>query len=655
MKTSIRAASAALGLALFLGGGTAGVGAAVATVSGGTTAGDAPRLTLRGAQRPEWLRRDGIVMAGSWEPLLFRVRRDGGTGYTPTAEQRAAYAREHSPETIAKLKALGVNFVMMHCYKGGGLDAERESMADAVKFAQGCREAGLRVGCYTYSGAFIWELFFAERPAARDWLVHNEDGSPMTYGKAQYRYFWNRNHPDAAEFYRGIVRFAIEEIRPDLIHLDNHTIGPGYDANSVARFREYLRTKFSPAFLRENGIPDAAAAHPPRDRAPSTFLARAWADFCAQSLADSFHAMTRYARTLRPDILMETNPAGIDRLPRWAVDHGRLLRGGEAFWDEARQPGFANGALVTRIRTYKAARGLDNAAFAYVTTPLEAAESMAFNLDCLGAICWFEYGELVRRPGFNEPLSAELPRFVEFFHRRRDLLRDARVVSDVGVFRSHPSLQFGPPAQAKLTGAVEDRLIASRGAFQLVFDQQIDELARWPVLVLAGCVALSDVQVNRIREYVGAGGRLCVIGPLATHDEWMLPRRKPALADLPGDRVVRVGETADWWAAIRQARGGPLSLVVSGAAGDHGLDGLCTELTEQPSRRLVHLVNYRPDHPAKEVAVRVAVPAGRTAKSVVLASPERTVDRPVAFEHAGGQVAFTVPSVGVYEIAIVNY
>ena len=47
-------------------------------------------------------------MAGSWEPLIFRVRRDGSDGYTPTMKQRDAYLREHSPEMIARLKELGV-------------------------------------------------------------------------------------------------------------------------------------------------------------------------------------------------------------------------------------------------------------------------------------------------------------------------------------------------------------------------------------------------------------------------------------------------------------------------------------------------------------------------------------------------------------------
>ena len=178
-------------------------------------------LTLSSERRPEWLSRDGIVMAGSWEPLLFRVRRDGSEGYTPTAEQREACRREYSQEMIDELKALGVNFVMMHCYKGGGLQAEKECMADAVRFSKLCHDAGLRVGVYNYSGAFIWELLFQEVPEAKDWVVLDHKGNPRTYGRATYRYYWNRNHPDAQAFYRKIIRFAVNDIRVDLVHLDN--------------------------------------------------------------------------------------------------------------------------------------------------------------------------------------------------------------------------------------------------------------------------------------------------------------------------------------------------------------------------------------------------------------------------------------------------
>ena len=67
----------------------------------------AETLTLPLDKRPDWVRQDGIVMAGSWEALPMRARIFGPYTYTPTAEQRDAYLREHSPEMIARLKDFG--------------------------------------------------------------------------------------------------------------------------------------------------------------------------------------------------------------------------------------------------------------------------------------------------------------------------------------------------------------------------------------------------------------------------------------------------------------------------------------------------------------------------------------------------------------------
>ncbi|MBA7607318.1 hypothetical protein ES703_14477 [subsurface metagenome] len=612
-------------------------------------------LTLPLDQRPNWLQRDGIVMAGSWEPLLFRVRRDGSDGYTPTAEQRAAYLREHSPEMIAKLKALGVNFVMMHCYKGAGLQAERESMADAVKLAKLCHDAGLRVGVYNYSGAFLWEPLFEEVPQARDWVVLDKDGKPLTYYKAAYRYRWNRNHADAQVFYRQLVRFAVNDIEADLLHFDNYSVGPGRDANSVQRFRDYLGDTFTPERLRKMGISagrlaadDLNAAQPPMTGPPDNLLRRAWLDFSCQSLADSYHDMSRYARTLRRDILIECNPGGPGNHIRPPTDHGRLLQGGEAFWDEGRQPGYHDGRLYTRIRTFKVARRMNNIAFAYTTTGLEMAESMAFNRDCLGCICWFEYDKIVARPGSKDPLSHTLAPFIDFFHTRRDLLRGAKVVADVAVLRSFASQVFADLKYARLTYQVEQALIDNRTCFQIIYDHHLSDLNRYRALVLAGCIALSDRQIEQIGQYVKSGGRVCVIGPVATHDEWMLPREKPALDDLPVTGVMRIGQNDDVLGAVGRACANELSLSLQAEP------ALCSELTEQPGRRLVHLVNYRTDEPVKNIVTRVRLPAGRHVKTVMLASPERKSDLQLPFEEQGGVVAFTVPEVRVYEIAVLT-
>ena len=615
----------------------------VAEASGGEV------LSLPRDQRPEWLRQDGIVMAGSWEPLLFRVRRDGSDGYEPTPEQREAYNREHSPEMVAELKALGVNFVMMHCYKGFGLESEKESMADAVRFSKLCHDAGLRVGVYNYSGAFGWELLFKEVPEAQEWLVHNTEGKPIQYGRATYRYYWNRNHPGAVKFYRNLVRFAVEEIETDLLHFDNYVVGPGSDSYSVSQFRKYLRENFTAERLATEGFGDVDSVRPPNKEQINGFLGYAWKDFACEYLADSYYDMTRYARALRPDVLLECNPRPVGSRIQPPVDHGRQLVGGEAFWDEAgKVPSCHDGKLVTRIPTYKVARRMDNIAFAYSRTPLELAEAMAFNLDCVGCVTWFEYGKLKEMPGKERPVAKELADYIRFFNTRRELFRETEVVADVSVLRSFPSQAYGDRETVDMTSEVEQALIANRIPFQIIYDRHLEELERYRCLVLAGCEALSDSQVEAIRRFTDAGGKLCVVGTAAAYDEWMRPRPKPPLAKIGSERRIAVQDAAGCVEALQNSLGETLSVSVSGPR------GLCSELTQTKETRLVHLVNYRDDGPVRDVSVRVSVPKGRQVGEVRIAQPLAETDQTVPFENKDGKVTFTVPGVNVYAVAQVR-
>jgi len=245
-------------------------------------------------------------------------------------------------------------------------------------------------------------------------------------------------------------------------------------------------------------------------------------------------------------------------------------------------------------------------------------------------------------------MAGDLGPSIRFFHQRRDLLADAQVVADAAVLRSFPSQVFGGAKVAQLTNEVEQALIAGRACFQILYDQQLGDLGRYRALVLAGCVAMGDEQAEQIRRYVSAGGRLCVIGPVATHDAWNRPRAKAALDDLPASQVVRVSAGDDPLAAVRRTCGDEVSLEVGGP------HGLCCELVEQPGRRMVHLVNYRGDQSAREVRVQVRLPAGKRAKSVLLASPEHADGRELSFQEQGGAVTFTVPEGRTYEIAVVG-
>jgi hypothetical protein len=222
------------------------------------------------------------------------------------------------------------------------------------------------------------------------------------------------------------------------------------------------------------------------------------------------------------------------------------------------------------------------------------------------------------------------------------------VIADVAVLRSFPSQVFADRRRAQLTAKVEDLLIGDRACFQIIHDHQLDRLPRYRALILAGCVALADDQIAKIKAYARSGGRVCLIGPAATHDEWMKLRATPGLDDLPASSVVRAGEDGDLLAVIRSACSDALSLQIKAQP------GLCTELTELPGRRLVHYVNYRSDGPVAGVATRLRLPPGRRAKSVSLVSPDREALLELPFQETEGVVAFAAPEVAVYEIAVVD-
>ena len=622
-------------------------------------------------RRPEWLRREGLVMAGSWEQMLFRVRRgrrgdtppeweaaNGGRDYRPTPQQVAAWNHERSDEMIAQLKQLGVNFIMMPIHKGAGMVAERHDMQDVVEWIERCHRAGMHVGVYADSGTVLWELFFQEKPEARDWLLRGSDGQPILYNRAQpYRYRYNRRHPQAHQYYLDVLRFAIEEAKADLIHMDNYLHPPGTDPCSARLFREYLSKTFTSKELADMGVAnlEQVPAVPPAGKGTAdSMLRRAWLDFACEFLAESYRLRCEYAHSLRPDILMECNPHGVVARPRPPMDHLRLVRFGEAFWDEARGPdyaGYRKGSLHTRIRSYKVARLLNNMVFCKTGTPLDLAESMAFNFDCLGCICFFEYGIVRRRPYVAESVLPESMPLIRFYNKRRDLFRDGRVIADVAVLRSFPSQVFAEAESALLANRVEQQLIESRVPFQIIGERNLGNLADYRVLALAGCVALSDRQIAQIGQYVADGGRLCIIGPVATHDEWMRPREKPGLADLPAERAVRIEATGNILTAIRRTCGQPFSLETTGAESV----GLCAETIRQDRRLLVHLVNYRSDQVFEAVTATVCIPKGQKATAVRLASPQHAEDLALPFKQHGNIVEFQVPRVSLYEIAVVQW
>ena len=240
--------------------------------------------------------RDGWQLGGA----LFRARRMGRTDYTLPADLQAQYAREHTPEMIAQLKDWGVNFVMIHCYKGAGFKTEREGMEDARRFTRLAHQSGLRVGAYI-GGTMLYERLFEEEPQAPQWQAFGPRGEPLYYHPLQqFRYAAVRNHPGFIEYLKKPVRFAVEDMHADLIHFDNFgTGGATYDPFSKQKFREFLRRAARRRTIRRR------RAHPGTDP-----LVRDWDEYKCQALADHYAAMSRYIRALNPQCASTAIPAG---------------------------------------------------------------------------------------------------------------------------------------------------------------------------------------------------------------------------------------------------------------------------------------------------------------------------------------------------------
>ena len=81
--------------------------------------------------------------------------------------------------------------------------------------------------------------------------------------------------------------------------------------------------------------------------------------------------------------------------------------------------------------------------------------------------------------------------------------------------------------------------------------------------------------------------------------------------------------------------------------------GLCAELTDQADRRLVHLVNYRPDGPIRNIAVELRLPPGKHVRSITFADPLHDKDTGLDFNERSEVVTFAVPHLEVYAIAAV--
>jgi hypothetical protein len=667
---------------------------------------------------PAWLINEPIVMAGCWDEFpLFQRRLGGG----PTWYEQA-YKEQGTEQTVKKLKEVGVTLAVIHFYKGFGLEAERPHIADALALSKVLKQNGIRVGLYVGS-TIAYETFLLEKPEAEAWFVPDFLGKPVYYGDETFRKRVYFMCPGYREYIKKVVRLGIETFQADLIHFDNasnQAMAPIFQHPlAIQDFRTYLSSKYSPAELTEHlGFSDVKYVIPPQtDDTPATIddpLFQEWADFRCHQLTQYYAEMSSFIHSLNPNVATDNNPssglAGVNTIWNQGVDYPRLLRQVDMVYTEEGNSAAVSseGVLVSKIRTFKMAAPMNKvvACYTYGSVggwgyqqggggPLQMSECMAYNRHSIGMI-----------GGFHDvpDLPAKERGYVRFFLDSFQYYRGVSTISDVALLYSYSTMAFnnGHPLDSFMLAS--QMMIQNRLLFDIIFDEQLENLSKYSVLFLADQESLSDRQIELIREFVVRGGGLVATGQTSLYTEWRRRRRDFGLKDcfeisapawngpgvpeaiVPGDpvrksfgkgRVVYVPEiipsthrpisedmTSQYWTPAVNHES--LRDAVLWAIRDHptvrtesSLSPYVTvELAHQEveNRLVLHMLNY--DHArnssVQNIQVEVAIPGNRKVKHIQMLTPDNR-DEKRSLDWSGEQSAkFTIPSVEIYTIAVLD-
>jgi hypothetical protein len=659
--------------------------------------------------QPLWISETPLVFIGNWDAMPLFRRRVGGN----PAWQEEAYQKEHTEAAVKKYKEMGVSMMLLHFYKGFGLEAEKEHIDEAKKLASLCRQNGLKVGVYIGS-TIGYETFLLEKPEAVEWFVPDYLGKPVLYGDQTFRKRVYFMHPGFIEYMKKVVKIAVEDLKVDLIHFDNTSMRatPEIFQHQLAiqNFRTYLQKKYNPEMLKKRfGFSDMRYVEPPRYDQPMSKindpLFQEWTDFRCQQLSDYYGIMGNYIHSLNPEVAVVNNPhtglSGRNTMWEQGVDYPRLLSHTDIFWsEEGNDPAVLdNGVMISKIRTYKMAQTMKNEVFTYSTdSKLEMAEVMAYNRQGMGMV-----GGLKEMEGNQLAQGYELPEdqkeYIKFFHRNFDFYRSITNIADVAVLHSFASMAFNNDRPYQSTYLFEQALIQAKIPFNIIFDEQLKDITRYKVLILADQECLNEDKLGLIRNFVEQGGSLIATEFTSLYSEWRERKSDFGLKDLfkinPPDwngrnleedvlnlpiqknlagkgKVVYIPEvkpsipkpsaaamTSEYWKlplnwkelieTVKWASGNNLSLNIEAPL------TVTMELVKKDDQSaiILHLLNFEyMNPPVKNIRVDLQVPEDKRVTQVTVISPDRTNDEFLPFKNEGERVILTVPQLDVYNIIV---
>jgi hypothetical protein len=363
----------------------------------------------------------------------------------------------------------------------------------------------------------------------------------------------------------------------------------------------------------------------------------------------------------------------------------------------------ADSILISKIRTYKMARILNNRIFTYTSdSKLEMAEAMAYNRQGMGMVGGLDEMEGNRMTDAYK-LPEEQKNYIQFFRKQFENYRAVTSVSNVAILHSFASMAYNNDRPYQSTYLFEQALIQAKIPFDIIFDDQLKDLSRYKVLILADQECLDDAKQDTIRAFVKRGGGLIATEHTSLYTEWRQRKRDFGLQDLfqvnapawhgrssPEDilavpvqrkqlgkgRVIYIPEiipsrpkpptvamTSQYWKlpvnwkelihSVQWASDS--SLVMSIEAPVNVTSELM--LKEDNSAMLLHLLNYdfAKDSSIQNIKALVQAPQGKKVSLVTVLTPDGRKDETITFQQTGQQIRFTVPNLYVYDLVVIKF
>jgi hypothetical protein len=637
------------------------------------------------------------MVSPSHEPEFFGVNK--GTMTLKQARSR----NYQSIENIEVMSEMGLHMPRRaHFFKGAGLKMEKDSIQKTVKYAKELHARGMLVSVYV-GGTMFTDYFFKEVPEAVNWLRKDQDGNPITYSHFQLqRFFPCLNNPDYRAYTKKVLDIAVQEIEADEIFFDNQILR--HEPRScrcllcIKHLREMIRRKYTRAQCEERyGFPEYPDVFPPIwsqanppwrldvIRSPQI---QDWIDHRISTVIEFYQDMAQHVKRQKSDTAVGLNIKGIHGHNR-AFNHGICHSSASNILDfsciDGYDPGYEDGVIESEVRFYKSSVYTNIAVVDNNKNELVTAEGQVYGQK-----------KFIKDHGWIGDMGncTVYTPMTQFMRGNLDLYHERDRVHDIAVFRSKSSTNYCNHQVHEQLIPFEETLAVEKFPWTIIFDHNIAIINRFRIIALPEIQAVSNTWMDRLTDFMMAGGAVIASGKACAFDDWYRPRKdgvgrwlghppsgkyevakvgKGKFVYVPEWDVVMKWSNKDWFQiggkgcvpvknrkvflkAIADATvGAPLTFHVTG---NDRVFAEAIASREGPQEGIdLHIINYDSTHLKPKMKVSVALPTGKKSAEVTLIDPHKTPHKKwkVKTTTAKGLINFQMFTPKVYGLAQIKF